>query len=238
MKFTIPKNTFATAMARCAAIAERKASMPILCCVLLEPLEEVLKISATDLKTGYITAIDGIGWEDYAAEGLLYSIAVPAKKLLECVKAIPAEEIEITIVRHVSSYGTEMPAWCPLFLDPLKERTIADATILFQSQRIKDLEIQVADRGASYQALKQELLQIHSMIMCTGEVTIETPADAYTPNSVKQLILFYNSLQTTPQGPCKFCLPPRKLLLQRIEELEAEITKTKEECGRQRGQDS
>ena len=102
MKFTIPKSTFATALARCAAIVERKSSMPILCCVLFEPLEEALKISVTDLEIGYITTIDGIGWEDYAAEGLLYSIAVPAKKLLECVKAIPVDEIEITIVRSAT----------------------------------------------------------------------------------------------------------------------------------------
>lgn len=44
---------------------------------------------------------------------------------------------------------------------------------------------------------KNELLQIHSMIMCTAQVTPETPADGYTANSVKQLILFYNSLRPT-----------------------------------------
>jgi DNA polymerase III sliding clamp (beta) subunit (PCNA family) len=64
MKFSIPKAALVTALTRCEAIAERKASMPILCCVLLEPCTGVLKVSATDLETGYTTAVDGIEWED------------------------------------------------------------------------------------------------------------------------------------------------------------------------------
>ena len=42
---------------------------------------------------------------------------------------------------------------------------------------------------------KEELLQIHQMVMCTAQVTDETLAEGYTANAVKQLILFYNSIR-------------------------------------------
>lgn len=95
MKFTIPKKTFVAALTRCAAIAEPRATMPILCCALLEPCATILKVSATDLETGYTTAVDGLTWEEGVETSVFSKIAVPAKKLLECAKSIPWSDITI-----------------------------------------------------------------------------------------------------------------------------------------------
>lgn len=92
MKISIPKTAFISAMSRCAACVPSGTSMPILGHVLIQALATTIRINATDLEVGYSTVIDNIVWlegEDYFTK-----YALPAKKLLEIVKAIPVDMID------------------------------------------------------------------------------------------------------------------------------------------------
>lgn len=94
MIISVPKTAFVSALSRCAACANDKASMPILTHVLIQALATTIRVHATDLEVGYTTVVDNIVWlsgEDYFTKFVL-----PAKKLLEIVKAIPVEMVDIT----------------------------------------------------------------------------------------------------------------------------------------------
>jgi DNA polymerase-3 subunit beta len=94
MKFTISKAPLAAALARCAAIADAKASMALLANVLLTITPGAIKVFATDLEVGYETAIE-IRDPDFADSAFV--TCVPAKKLSEMIKAVPTTDIQFDI---------------------------------------------------------------------------------------------------------------------------------------------
>jgi DNA polymerase-3 subunit beta len=98
MKFTIPQKELVAALTRCAAIAGGRSSTPILEQVLLDPRAGCLHVQATDLEIGYHTVVDGIIWlgVDTFVPGEYLPFTLPAKKLLEIVKAIPVTMVDFT----------------------------------------------------------------------------------------------------------------------------------------------
>lgn len=94
MKLTITKNSILPALARCAAIASSKSTLPILCGVLLTFTENGVRIFATDLETGYETVVTPT---ENDITGTYFSTCINAKKLHECIKAIPVTDIDIEI---------------------------------------------------------------------------------------------------------------------------------------------
>lgn len=95
MRISIPKNAFATALTRCAACIPSGNSLPILGQVLLKPTATSILVSATDLEVGYGTAVDNIIWLEGVEKDCFTEYTLPAKKLLEIVKAIPVEMVDI-----------------------------------------------------------------------------------------------------------------------------------------------
>lgn len=99
MRLSIPQKAFIAALGKIQNIAGGRSTMPILSCVLLEPLAATIKITATDLECGYTTIVDNLVWLDLQPSGdFPYPrLALPARKLFECVKAIPVNMVDIFI---------------------------------------------------------------------------------------------------------------------------------------------
>jgi len=95
MQFTISKTTLSSALSRIQGIASGRLTMPILANVKLETGidadSNALHVSATDLEVGYTTVIST---EDIVTTGC---VTLPAKKLLEIVKACPSDMIDILV---------------------------------------------------------------------------------------------------------------------------------------------
>jgi len=83
MHVTIQKTLFATALARAAAIAGTRSTMPILACVLLKVDDAGCRIIATDLEIGFETWIEHTGDYDLCGLKTLPS-ACPAKTSGRC----------------------------------------------------------------------------------------------------------------------------------------------------------
>jgi len=82
MKFTATRTDLIPVLTRCAAVAAKSSTMPILANVLLSAADDLLTVSATDLSisvTGKVCTAD-------ADSG---SVAVEARALLDRVKAMP-----------------------------------------------------------------------------------------------------------------------------------------------------
>ena len=94
MQFTLSKNPFAAALSRCAAIADGKSSMAMLHNVLVTVTPGVVKVFATDLEVGYATAIE-IRDTDFTE--CAFMTCINAKKLSECVKAVPSTDVAVCI---------------------------------------------------------------------------------------------------------------------------------------------
>lgn len=95
MHFTLPKKPLVAALAIAADIAATKSSIQAVTHVLIEPLTNVARITATDLELGYLTAVENIVW--YDSPDIIPPLLLPAKKLHECVKAIPVSDIAFTV---------------------------------------------------------------------------------------------------------------------------------------------
>lgn len=88
MDLVIPKKDLLRLVARCQGVADKKSAMPALANVLLSAEGNVLRVAATDL---YL-AVTGHAPAEIASAG---SVAVPAKDLLERVKAMPDGPVQI-----------------------------------------------------------------------------------------------------------------------------------------------
>jgi len=86
MELTVRKDDLVKGLSRSQPVVEKKTSMPILSNVLLEAEGEKINIRATDLETSF---------EGYYAARVSTPgrITVPARKLYEIVKELPAEEV-------------------------------------------------------------------------------------------------------------------------------------------------
>jgi DNA polymerase-3 subunit beta len=89
MDLVLPKKDLLRLVARCQGVADKKSAMPALANVLLSAEGNALHVAATDL---YL-AVSGQTAADVATSG---SVAVPARDLLERVKAMPEGPVQIT----------------------------------------------------------------------------------------------------------------------------------------------
>lgn len=97
MKLTISKRELVPALERCAAIAPVRSTMPILANALLAFQLTTLRLVASDLDISYETTVNYLGIDEDLLERALDIFTLPAKKLCECVKAIPVPDVEIAI---------------------------------------------------------------------------------------------------------------------------------------------
>lgn len=88
MDVVIPKKDLLRLVARCQGVADKKSAMPALANVLLAAEGNTLRAAATDL---YL-AVSGQTTADVVTAG---SVAVPARDLLERVKAMPEGPVQI-----------------------------------------------------------------------------------------------------------------------------------------------
>lgn len=101
MKFKINKNDFQNVLSKIQGLTGRKSNLAITTSVLIQSTPEGIKITATDLETGY----EGIFIAEVSAEGI---IALNSKKLYEIVKDFPNENIVIHEVdNHWIEIGTK-----------------------------------------------------------------------------------------------------------------------------------
>jgi DNA polymerase-3 subunit beta len=89
MDLVIAKKDLLRLVARCQGVADKKSAMPALANILLAVEGNTLRASATDL---YL----GVTGQTHAEVKTAGSVAVPAKDLLERVKAMPDGPIQIT----------------------------------------------------------------------------------------------------------------------------------------------
>lgn len=88
MDLVIPKKDLLRLVARCQGVADKKSAMPALANVLLAAEGNTLRVAATDL---YLS-VSGQTHAEIATAG---SVAVPAKDLLERVKAMPDGPVQV-----------------------------------------------------------------------------------------------------------------------------------------------
>ena len=86
MELTVRKEDLVKGLGKSQSVVERRTSMPILSNVLLEAEGENLTVAATDLETSF----HGMCAARVTKPG---KVTVPARKLYEIVKELPAEEI-------------------------------------------------------------------------------------------------------------------------------------------------
>ncbi|WP_437334417.1 MULTISPECIES: DNA polymerase III subunit beta [unclassified Sorangium] len=89
MDLVIPKKDLLRLVARCQGVADKKSAMPALANVLLAADGNAVRVAATDLYLG----VTGQTHADIKTGG---TVAVPARDLLERVKAMPDGPIQIT----------------------------------------------------------------------------------------------------------------------------------------------
>lgn len=88
MKFTLLKSKFASCLGSVLQVVPTKSTLPILTNVLIEALDNKLKISATDLDISITGSVDC----EVTKKG---SAALPARILFEIVKEMPETEITV-----------------------------------------------------------------------------------------------------------------------------------------------
>src|SRR5262245_1493477 len=89
MDLVAAKKDLLRLVARCQGVADKKSAMPVLANVLLAAEGNALRVSATDL---YLS-VSGQTNADVSKAG---SVAVPAKDLLERIKAMPDGPVQIS----------------------------------------------------------------------------------------------------------------------------------------------
>lgn len=88
MDLVIPKKDLLRLVARCQGVADKKSAMPALANILLTAEGNALRVAATDL---YLS----MSGQTMAEVNTAGSVAVPAKDLLERVKAMPEGPVQI-----------------------------------------------------------------------------------------------------------------------------------------------
>ncbi|MBU8933641.1 MAG: DNA polymerase III subunit beta [candidate division Zixibacteria bacterium] len=88
MKFTLPKSRLGNYLQNILQVVPAKSTLPILTNILIEALDNKLKISATDLDISITATMDA----KVTKKG---SIALPAKILFEIIRELPESEITV-----------------------------------------------------------------------------------------------------------------------------------------------
>ncbi|MEM1054774.1 MAG: DNA polymerase III subunit beta [Bacteroidota bacterium] len=88
MKFTVNSQDLQRALSTVSGAVPSKATLPILECVLFERAEDALRIAATDLDISIVQSLP-VQFETNGTDAK-QRIAVPAKRLLDTVRALPS----------------------------------------------------------------------------------------------------------------------------------------------------
>jgi len=91
MEFEITRDMFLDALAKTVPITEKKSTLPILSHILVTAGDSKLVITATDLEVGLQITYNSV----VKSPG---SMAVPARKLLEIVRELPAADVRIELL--------------------------------------------------------------------------------------------------------------------------------------------
>src|SRR6185436_14522584 len=91
MKFTINREEILNLPQRCAGVAEKKTTMPILANVLMQADQDTLTLTATDLEVCLICS----GGIKISKPG---GFTLPAKSLLDITKEFPRGEVEFELI--------------------------------------------------------------------------------------------------------------------------------------------
>ncbi len=93
MKFAVTKSRLAGHLQQILQVVPSKSTLPILTNILVEALENKLKLSATDLDISVTTSLEC----DVTKKG---SVAVPARILSEIIRELPESEISFELVNN------------------------------------------------------------------------------------------------------------------------------------------
>jgi len=88
MKFTVSSAEFLKALNVVGGAVPSKSTLPILSCILFEKADDVVRLSATDLEISIIQHLP-VQFETNGAQGRGERVAVPAKRLLDTLRALP-----------------------------------------------------------------------------------------------------------------------------------------------------
>ena len=99
MKFTVSSNELQKALAKVSGVVPSKSTLPILENILFKLSKNILQLAATDLEVSMSALLDVKGSEDG-------SIAVPAKRLMETIRALP--DIQLVFNEDLSSNKVKM----------------------------------------------------------------------------------------------------------------------------------
>lgn len=94
MKFTVSSADLQRALAVAGAAVPTKATLPILECVLFERDGDALRLAATDLEVSIVQRLP-VSFEQNGTEARS-RVAVPARRLLDTLRALPALPVTVT----------------------------------------------------------------------------------------------------------------------------------------------
>ena len=95
MKFTVSSADLQKALTAVNGAVPSKSTLPILECVLFEKEEGTLRLAATDLEISIVQRLDVQFESNGAPEGATERVAVPAKRLLDTLRALP--DLPVTV---------------------------------------------------------------------------------------------------------------------------------------------
>ena len=90
MKFTVSSADLQKALTAVNGAVPSKSTLPILECVLFEKEGDTLRLAATDLEISIVQRLDVQFESNGASAGTTERVAVPAKRLLDTLRALPA----------------------------------------------------------------------------------------------------------------------------------------------------
>ena len=94
MKFTVSSADLQRALTTVNGAVPSKSTLPILECVLFEREDDTLKIAATDLEISIVQRLK-VSFEQNGTDAK-QRIAVPAKRLLDTLRALPELSVTVT----------------------------------------------------------------------------------------------------------------------------------------------
>ena len=209
MKFTVSSADLLRALSTAGGAVPSKATLPILECVLFERDGDALKISATDLEISIVQRV-GVSFEQNGtADGAARQrVAVPAKRLLDTLRALPnlpvtvttdaAFNVELTTdqgrYKMVGFDGADYPAL------PALDQAQSIETTGEMVKRAVDKTGFAASKDALRPAMMGVLFQVrpesatvvatdgHRLVKLVAEgITAETPLDVIVPEKALSL---------------------------------------------------
>src|SRR5512139_1886030 len=97
MKFTVASSELQKALTKVNGVVPSKSTLPILENILFSLTKNTLRLVATDLEVSMAVLVDVKGAEDG-------SIAVPAKRILDTVRALP----EVQLIFHADESSNKI----------------------------------------------------------------------------------------------------------------------------------